>query len=87
MKHTPKSASAGAEQARKRLPAILSAANAGRSTIITRHGRQVAAVVPIAAAAQPSRPVPLTTLAGTGRGLWGTHAAKTIARLRGEWNR
>jgi prevent-host-death family protein len=86
MKSTLKSTSKGVEQARQQLPAILAAAAAGRSTIITRHGRQVAAVVPMEAV-KPSRPMPLTALAGTGRGLWGKRSAQTIARLRGEWSR
>lgn len=76
----------GAEQARQQLPSILAAASAGHSTIITRHGRAVAAVVP-PSVAKATQPVPLTTLAGTGRGLWGAHSARTIARLRDEWKR
>lgn len=76
----------GAEQARQELPAILAAAAAGHSTLITRHGRPVAAVVP-PAMAKAARPAPLTTLAGTGHGLWGAHSARTIARLRDEWKR
>lgn len=54
--------------------------------MITRHGREVAAVVP-AAAVRASEPAPLTALAGTGRGLWGARSARTIARLRDEWKR
>lgn len=76
----------GAEQARQQLPSILAAAAAGHSTIITRHGRAVAAVVP-ASVATMTKPVPLTALAGTGHGLWGSHSARTLARLRDEWNR
>lgn len=76
----------GAEQARQQLPSILAAAAAGRSTIITRHGRPVAAVVP-PSMAKATQPVPLVTLAGTGRGLWGARSARTIARLRDEWKR
>ena len=37
----------GAEEARNRLPDLLEAAEKGRSTIITRHGRPVAALVPL----------------------------------------
>ena len=76
----------GAEQARQQLPSILADAAAGHSTIITRHGRAVAAVVP-PSMAKATQPVPLATLAGTGRGLWGAHSARTIARLRDEWKR
>ena len=47
--------SKGAEEARNQLPDLLEAAEKGRSTIITRHGRPVAALVPIEAysAAKP----------------------------------
>ncbi|HZU91110.1 MAG TPA: type II toxin-antitoxin system prevent-host-death family antitoxin [Stellaceae bacterium] len=38
-----------AEEARNRLPELLAAAEKGQSTIITRHGRPVAALVPFAA--------------------------------------
>lgn len=86
MKSTTKSDRKGVEEARQHLPAILSAAAAGRSTLITRHGRTVAAVVP-PSMAKASRPLPLTTLAGTGEGLWGPHITRTIARLRDEWKR
>lgn len=86
MKHTTKTPSKGAEQARQHLPAILADAAAGHATIITRRGHEVAAVVPIAAARLP-KPMPLTGLAGTGRGLWGKQSAQTIARLRDEWSR
>lgn len=86
MKTTPKPVSKGAEEARQQLPAILAAAAAGRTTIITRHGRAVAAVVPATAVRQP-KPAALQALAGTGRGLWGKESAETIARLRDEWSR
>lgn len=86
MKRTAKTPSKGVEQARQQLPAILDEAAAGRVTIITRRGEEVAAVVPIAAARLP-RPMPLTGLAGTGCGLWGDYSAETIARLRDEWSR
>lgn len=84
MKRNPKST--GAEHARQQLPTILAEAAAGYTTVITRRGREVAAVVPIAAARLP-KPVPLTASAGTGRGLWGKHSAQTVAKLRDEWNR
>ena len=86
MKPTSKQVSKGVEEARQQLPAILAAAVAGRTTIITRHGRAVAAVVP-AADARPSRPASLLSLGGTGRGLWGKDSSKAISKLRDEWNR
>jgi prevent-host-death family protein len=75
----------GAEEARQQLPAILAAAAAGEITVITRHGRQIAAVVP-AEAIKPARPASLLPLAGTGRKLWGADSRKAVARLRDEWN-
>jgi prevent-host-death family protein len=86
MKRTTRPVTKGAEEARQQLPAILAEAAAGRTTIITRHGRVIAAVVP-AAAARQTRPASLQALAGSGRGMWGTDSSKTIAKLRDEWNR
>lgn len=86
MKSNSKPASKGAEEARQQLPAILADATAGRSTIITRHGRAVAAVVPARALKIRQSPT-LLSLAGSGRGLWGKDSRKMIAKLREEWSR
>ena len=43
----------GAEEARNELRDLLTAAEKGRATIITRHGRPVAALVPIGGTAPP----------------------------------
>jgi prevent-host-death family protein len=77
----------GAEEARSQLPDLLAAAEKGRSTIITRHGRPVAALVPIDAYDSAARQEPLLPLAGTGRGLWGKDSTRTIRKLRDEWDR
>lgn len=77
----------GAEEARNQLPDLLAAAEKGRSTIITRHGRAIAALVPIAAYGAAARQQPLMPMQGTGRGLWGKNSARTIRRLRDEWSR
>jgi prevent-host-death family protein len=37
----------GAEEARNQLPDLLDAAEQGEATIITRHGRAIAALIPI----------------------------------------
>lgn len=78
----------GLEQARIQLPAIIANAHAGVASIITRHGKPYAAVVPVqdfqklhAADVTPG----LLALRGTGRGLWGSHVGQTIAELRDEW--
>ena len=86
MKRYARPVSKGAEEARQQLPAILAAAAAGRTTVITRHGREIAAVVP-AAAIRRTRPVSLLALAGSGRGLWGKDSSRAIAALRDEWTR
>lgn len=77
----------GAEEARNQLPALLEAAEKGRSTVITRHGRAVAALVPIAAYSGASPQQSLMPIAGSGRGLWGTDSRRTIRKLRDEWTR
>jgi prevent-host-death family protein len=77
----------GAEEARNQLPDLLAAAERGRSTIITRHGRAVAALVPIEAYDPAGRQQPLLPLAGSGRGLWGKSSARTLRKLRDEWGR
>jgi prevent-host-death family protein len=77
----------GAEEARKQLPDLLDAAENGEATIITRHGRPVAAIVPVDAQGIVPRQQSLLSLAGTGRGLWGNDSTREIARLRDEWDR
>ena len=77
----------GAEEARNQMPALLKAAEQGTSTIITRHGRPVAALVPLENLPAKGRQKPLLPLKGTGRGLWGKSSARTIRSLRDEWNR
>lgn len=82
-------ASFGLEQARIQLPAIVANAHAGHASIITRHGKPYAAVVPLQDL-QKSRATTdsasgLLALRGTGRGLWGADVGQTIADLRNEW--
>lgn len=77
----------GAEEARNQLPDLLEAAEKGRSTIITKHGRPVAALVPMEALGAALRQEPLTPVAGSGRGLWGKDSTRTLGKLRDEWSR
>src|SRR5208283_5426994 len=77
----------GAEEARNQLPDLLAAAERGHSTIITRHGRPIAALVPIEAYGATVRQEPLTPVAGSGRGFWGNSSTHTLRKLRGEWSR
>jgi prevent-host-death family protein len=74
----------GVEEARRAFPAILDFAEQGGTTIITRRGVPVAAVVP-ASVATRLRPVSLLSHAGSGKGLWGSSPATTVARMRDEW--
>ena len=60
---------------------LLAAAASGRTTIITRRGRSVAALVPVKSVAIPKQR-PLTGLAGSGRGLWSRDRAAATRRLR-----
>ena len=82
-----RSRSKGAEQARNQLPELLAAAESGRSTVITKHGRPVAALVPIDEFTGDNRQLPLLPLRGSGRGLWGDDSTRTIRGLRDEWSR
>lgn len=77
----------GVENARSQLPALLAEAEKGRTTIITRHGRSIAAIVPVGRAAGAPRQKSLVGLAGSGKGLWGKDSSKTLRRLRDEWSR
>ncbi len=77
----------GAEEARNHLPELLAAAEQGRSTVITRHGRAIAMLTPIGAARSANGQQPLTPVAGSGRGLWGEDSADAIGALREEWGR
>ena len=77
----------GAEEARNQLPDLLDAAEKGRSTIITKHGRPVAALVPIEAYSAAVRQQPLMPVAGSGHGLWGKDSTRTVRKLRDEWSR
>ena len=65
----------------------LHAAAEGRTTIITRHGRAVAAVVPADSIRPAAKQSPITPIAGTGKGLWGKDSTRSIAKLRDEWSR
>lgn len=79
----------GLEQARAQLPLIAAEAAAGYSSVITRHGKPVAVVVPVAQwrdqQARALRQGGLLALRGTGRGLWPEGAARLVAKLRDEW--
>jgi prevent-host-death family protein len=75
------------EEVRNQLPELLEAAEKGQTTIITRRGRAIAALVPIAAYHAVVRQRSLLPLAGSGRGLWRKDGRSTLHKLRGEWSR
>ena len=83
----------GAEEARNTLPTLLELAERGRATVITKHGRRVAAIVPIdqyeeyLSSRRRSRQRSLLSHGGSGAGLWGEDSADTIRKLRDEWTR
>ena len=77
----------GAEEARNQLPDLLEAAEKGRSTIITKHGRPVAALVPVSEYVAGGRQQTLMSLEGSGRGLWGKNSSRAIRAMRDEWSR
>ena len=77
----------GAEEARNQLPDLLTAAEKGRSTVITKHGRPVAALVPMSEFSEGNRQQSLLAMKGSGRGLWGRDSIRTVRALRDEWDR
>ena len=77
----------GVEEARSQLPHLLEQAAAGQPTVITRHGRPIAALVPLDTYGSTGRQQSILPLAGTGPGLWGPKSATTLRALRKEWNR
>ena len=77
----------GSEEARNQLPSLLEGAEGGQCTIITRRGRPVAALVPIAHLQSMDQQKSLLSLKGSGRGLWGKDSGRTLKKLREEWDR
>lgn len=72
----------GVEEARQVLPKLLDLANRGTTSIITRHGRPIAALVPVDRV--PSRAVVnMTELRGSGKGLWTDD--ESVNAQRDEW--
>lgn len=72
------------ELAHGQLDALIAEAEQGRVTVLTRRGRPVAAIVPVAWVTGEQRQRSLVGLAGSGRGLWGKDSSKALRRLRDE---
>lgn len=75
----------GAEEARTKLPELLERAHRGQATVITKHGRPFAALVPAAKTLVLKPRLKLLALAGSGKGLWGRSSTKAVTRMRDEW--
>ena len=75
----------GSEQARKNFPTLVERAARGEPTLITKHGKPYAALVPASALSSRSGGANLLSLRGSGKGLWGKSARRAIARMRDEW--
>lgn len=75
----------GSEQARRNFPTLVERAARGEPTLITKHGKPYAALVPASALALRSGGADVLSLRGTGKGLWGRSAGRAIARMRDEW--
>lgn len=76
----------GLEQGRNTLPELASRANAGEPSLLTRHGKPFAAIVPPEMLMRGSARLRFLSLRGSGKGLWGDTPARTIADLRDEWD-
>ena len=77
----------GVEEARSQLPRLLEQASAGKTTVITRHGKPIAAIMPLDTYGSSGRQQSILPLAGSGRGLWGKATTAATRRLRREWDR
>ena len=75
----------GVQEARQELPALVEAAHRGSGTIITKHGKPYAALVPLREAMNMNRGITAAQLRGTGKKLWKRDAAVEVSRLRDEW--
>jgi len=78
--------SVGIEEGRNTLPQLASLAHAGQSSLLTKHGKPYAAIVPLDALPRTRRRTRFLSLRGSGRGLWGELPAAHVAALRSEWD-
>lgn len=81
----PKDVETGVEMARKNLSALLDRASRGYCSVITRHGKVYAAIVPPEYLDHGRRRTNLRNLRGSGKGLWGKSVRAAITRMRNEW--
>lgn len=77
----------GTKKAHHQFSALLNAAKKDQPTIITRHGRAIAALIPIDAYSIGIRQESMLPLIGSSRGLWGKNSARMLCKWRDEWSR
>lgn len=75
----------GIEAARKNLSVLVEQASRGKASLITKHGKVYAAIVPESYLRRGKRGVGIGALRSTGKGLWGRSPTRTIAKMRDEW--
>jgi prevent-host-death family protein len=76
-----------AETARAQLPHLIAQAQAGRVSVITRHGKAAAVIGPVSQLDARLSTSSLLALRGSGVGLWGETPSRTVDALRDEWGR
>lgn len=78
----------GIEQGRNTLPQLALRAFGGEPSVLTKHGKPYAAIVPLemleAARRAQTGSSGFLALRGTGKDLWGTEPAWLIAQMRDE---
>ena len=78
----------GIEKARNNLPQLALRAFGGEPSVLTKHGKPYAAIVPLKMLEEARRAAAgnssFLALRGTGKGLWGTKPAQAIAQMRDE---
>ncbi len=76
----------GAEQARRHLPKLLDQAHRGEATIITKHGKPYAALVPLSAIPPEVPVVSVFGLRGSAKHCWSDQPNKDINDIREDWD-
>ena len=75
----------GIEQGRNTLPQLALRAFGGEASVLTKHGKPYAAIVPLDMVKQAQRSkTSFLALRGTGKGLWDDAPAQMIADMRDE---
>ena len=75
----------GIEQGRNTLPQLALRAFGGEPSVLTKHGKPYAAIVPLDMVRHaPAGNSSFLALRGTGKGLWGDAPAQMVAQMRDE---